>query len=69
MGELVVMVRPAGSARRHTPDSGSAEILFFTGVRYARMPDVADALASVTPGRRPTRPRRGPRKGDSVKSA
>ncbi|MGD0632782.1 MAG: hypothetical protein ABSA13_00690 [Beijerinckiaceae bacterium] len=69
MGELVVMVRPAGSARRHTPESGSAEILFFTGIRYARMPEVPDALASVTPRRRPARPRRGPRKGENVKSA
>jgi hypothetical protein len=44
---LIVMTRPAGPSRGRAPDSGTADILFFTGVRYYReheapvAPDVA----------------------------
>ena len=62
MGDLIMMTRPAHPVRRDAPRSGEAEILFFTGVRYTRVSDPEAALASVTPPRRATKPRRRPSK-------
>lgn len=69
MGELIVIKRPVGASRRAEPAQGDAEILFFTGVRYVRMAETPDALASVIPKRRATKPRRNSRKSDDIKSA
>ena len=49
MGDLIVMTRPTGQIRREASRETSAQILFFTGVRYYRMPDheiVEDIVAS-----------------------
>ncbi len=37
MGELVAFRQPATPSRRYAKNSGTAEILFFTGVRYVPM--------------------------------
>lgn len=42
MGDLVTMSRSASSFRRDPPPGGTAEILFFTGVRYYRMDDALE---------------------------
>jgi len=69
VGDLIVMTRSTSPVRRDAPSSGSAHVLFFTGVRYTRMPDVDLALASVTPPRRATKPRRGPNKNGKLQRA
>jgi hypothetical protein len=69
VGDLIVMARPNSSIRREAPQQGSASVLFFTGVRYTRVADVDPALASVTPPRRATKPRRGPGKNGDMKRA
>jgi hypothetical protein len=69
VGDLIVMTRSKSSIRREAPQQGSASVLFFTGVRYTRIPDVDQALASVTPPRRATKPRRGPSKNGDMKRA
>ena len=56
MGVIVAMSGSNRPVRREGAREGGAEILFFTGVRYSRMPEPDPALASVTP------PRRAPRK-------
>ena len=69
MGNLIPMTKPAYRVSRDAPSTGSAAILFFTGVRYARMPDVDPALVNVTPQRRrSTKPRRMV-KSDGMKRA
>ena len=54
MGDLIVMTRPTGQSRRETSQHVSAEILFFTGVRYHRMPEqiVLEDIVVVSPARR-----------------
>ena len=55
MGDLIVMTRPTGSSRRETSRNATAEILFFTGVRYHRMPEHPAAVEEtpvVSPARR-----------------
>ena len=69
MGDLIVMTRARPVPRRDGLKTDGADILFFTGVRYASMPDVDPALASVVPVRRATKPRRGPRKAGDKKRA
>ncbi len=69
MGDLVLMTRPNQSIRREPPAGGSAGILFFTGVRYARVPEADIAPQILTPPRRATKPRRGPRKATDAKRA
>lgn len=69
MGNLIVMTRPANTVRREAPRDGSAAILFFTGVRYTRLTDADVALASVTPPRRATKPRRRSVKTTDAKRA
>ena len=69
MGALILFrPRPNRSHKRESPRPSSAEILFFTGVRYSRMVE-ATALADETPGPPPaegvgaTRRGRKPRRG------
>ena len=69
MGDLIVMTRPTQSVRRDAPTSGSANVLFFTGVRYTRMPEADPALAGIVMPRRATKPRRGPNKNGNAKRA
>ena len=69
MGDLIVMTRPNHSIRRDLPPDAGAAILFFTGVRYERMTETDTALASVTPPRRATKPRRRPTKTTDAKRA
>ncbi len=64
MGHLITMTKPSYRVQRDAPSTGSAEILFFTGVRYARMPDTDAALASVTPRKRAAKPRRAAKTND-----
>ena len=53
MGDLIVMTRPTKASRRSTSaTAGSAEILFFTGVRYLRITDY-DMPYSSEPHYRP----------------
>ena len=55
MGDLIVMTRPTGLSRREMPRNVSADILFFTGVRYQRLPEqvsVEDAIVASPPRRR-----------------
>lgn len=59
MGDLIAMTHSTGTSRRAAPASGSAEILFFTGVRYYRMAE------EVLP--QPPRPKR--RRSDKAKRA
>lgn len=59
MGDLIVMTRPATSSRRPSITGADAEILFFTGVRYMRMPDVEPAASPLrTPRVRSNKPRK-----------
>ena len=69
MGDLIMMTRPNHMSRREAPRDGAAEILFFTGVRYTRLTEAEFALASVTPPRRASKPRRRTVKATDVKSA
>lgn len=69
MGDLILMTRPIHSVRREAPSSGNAHVLFFTGVRYTRTPDVDLPLANIVAPRRATKPRRGPGKNGNVKRA
>ncbi len=69
MGDLIVMTRPNQAVRRDLPVGESAAILFFTGVRYSRVTEPETALASVTPPRRATKPRRRPSKATDAKRA
>lgn len=59
MGDLIVMSRSKPLPRRELV--ASAEILFFTGVRYYRMPDVVVAMppASMPTGGKIPGKRRG----------
>ena len=54
MGDLIVMTRPTGVSRREIPCDASADILFFTGVRYHRMPEQisVEEAAVASPVRR-----------------
>ncbi len=47
MGDLIVMSRPKPLSAREFSASHSAEILFFTGVRYYRMDDAAEPAQLV----------------------
>ena len=47
MGDLIVMSRPKPFPAREFFASHSAEILFFTGVRYYRMDDAAEPAKLV----------------------
>ena len=69
MGDLIVMTRSTRLSRGEAPKGGAAEILFFTGVRYTRLTDADAALASVTPPRRTTKPRRRSIKATGAKRA
>ena len=53
VGDLIVMTRPNRPSRGPIAATSSAEILFFTGVRYYRMPD--ETLPS-SPEKRRVRP-------------
>ena len=48
MGDLIVMSRPKPFRAREFSASHSAEILFFTGVRYYRMDDAVEPANLVT---------------------
>lgn len=56
MGDLIVMSRPKPFPAREFFASHSAEILFFTGVRYYRMDDAVEpaklVAAKVVAGKR-----------------
>ena len=47
MGDLIVMKRSTGPSPRETSFDTSADILFFTGVRYHRMPEEPIVAAPV----------------------
>jgi hypothetical protein len=69
VGDLIVMTRSNHPVRRDAPNAGSANVLFFTGVRYTRMLDIDPALAGIVTPRRATKPRRGPNKNGNAKRA
>jgi hypothetical protein len=47
MGEIVAFKMPAASKRRLRTDGESAEILFFTGVRYVPVQEQAKLLRNI----------------------
>ena len=55
MGDLIVLTPSRSSASLGLPPLGSAEILFFTGVRYYRMTDALPECAAPKRRRRPTK--------------
>ena len=48
----IIALTPSFGPSRHTPAGGSAEILFFMGVRYHRMSDEEFANATAPKPRR-----------------
>ena len=58
MGDLVAMTRSIERSRIEARTDWSAEILFFTGVRYYRMTDEAAAKAVAPKRRRAVKPKK-----------
>ncbi len=72
MGDLIVMSRPKPFPAREFFASHSAEILFFTGVRYYRMDDAAEpaklvAVKSAAGKRSAAKRRRSPEQNSASK--
>jgi len=51
MGDVILFStrRQTGATRRRSGESVEAQIMFFTGVRYQRMPDVATETTDGRP--------------------
>lgn len=49
MGVLISLSASSGPTRRALPAGETAAILFFTGVRYLRMPDAAEPESAKSP--------------------
>lgn len=67
MGDLVTMLRPKSLPARAFVAGHSAEILFFTGVRYYRMDEAAEPVSLVVAKREVAKRRRSADQRTAIK--